>query len=802
MVFVLLCCRVTAYARLVKNKTIATPTYIQELTDRLARRLSVRRSVRVRVVDGPIGPAVVGILHPTLLLPRCIVSSQSRNCLQTLIAHELVHVRRGDLGWSACQTAATLFWWFHPCVWLASRQLTIETERSCDEETITSLGVRPADYARTLLDVLEKKSEIVAAPLVPGVRPIDITLKRMERIMRIGHGSHRRTPRWIIPVLIVGAALALPGTSWLDAQEKDQNDSAAPHTGYNSAGKRKPYANELHQPPLIGPAAPSTTNWPQFADGDADNVLSLTVLALEVPTKLLTELLDAASRATVSVTGGTISSDRGIHGTLTVESPNGTLETTSVTLASGHDGTTILASSTTYPTVLNESQQAILDRWLTNGKASGIAILGRPRLAARSGTQTSFQIGSEHPFVVSLNEDDQPVVQIVDAGLRGDITIALTGNDDSSNVRMQCELARVEIASVADTKVTKSDGTPTTLQRPTTHTQSTEFSITTPVGATVAATLGVKKTDAGETTTLCIITSNKLHRPTLDKHTLSSPKENSEPESPADDASTHDSWGAIDVTQQSAAEGKVSLADATNRGLDAAGRIPTKEIDSGQSKAASTIRKTSNTGVKIGRKAKLYADILALEVPTQLLLDLQPEELRSSLVRPRNSTLLTNDQYERILKWTLPENESGVTVRGRPTIEVPPGEPASFFSGSEIEVPAGYDQANRKPRLVKHEIGLRCNLTATPVEGSSYVDLEVSASLSSLVQQSAAATPREITVNMDGKTYRLPTIKCHATSFRMNLPQRSAVACMAGRERRDGKDFATMFVVSLSPNSH
>lgn len=77
----------------------------------------------------------------------------------------------------------------------------------------------PAAYARSLLAVLETKQQLLAAPIVPGLRPVDITSNRMERIMRIGHGSHSRTPGWVCATLIVGAIIMLPGAAWLKAQE-------------------------------------------------------------------------------------------------------------------------------------------------------------------------------------------------------------------------------------------------------------------------------------------------------------------------------------------------------------------------------------------------------------------------------------------------------------------------------------------------------------------------------------------------------------------------------------------------------
>jgi HEAT repeat protein len=94
---------------------------------------------------------------------------------------------------------------------LAVREAYREAERCCDEEVVAGLGCRPADYARCLLGVLELKQRLRAVIAFPGVRPAEVTAKRLEYIMKHATGFHRRTPRWCWVVLAVAAAVVLPG---------------------------------------------------------------------------------------------------------------------------------------------------------------------------------------------------------------------------------------------------------------------------------------------------------------------------------------------------------------------------------------------------------------------------------------------------------------------------------------------------------------------------------------------------------------------------------------------------------------
>jgi beta-lactamase regulating signal transducer with metallopeptidase domain/type II secretory pathway component GspD/PulD (secretin) len=187
--------------------------HLNELVVRLCRRLKVHRPPRIWVTPTNRGPAVLGLARPTLLLPAALVDQRSIADLEPILAHELIHVRRRDfwLGW--WQTAVQCVWWFHPLVWWANRSLSRLVERCCDDEVLTALDCEPARYARSLLSTLELKQRLKPVPTAPGVRPVDLTRERMERIMRTGQGRPAQTPWWGWGLLAIGLILTLPGAA-------------------------------------------------------------------------------------------------------------------------------------------------------------------------------------------------------------------------------------------------------------------------------------------------------------------------------------------------------------------------------------------------------------------------------------------------------------------------------------------------------------------------------------------------------------------------------------------------------------
>ena len=111
-----------------------------------------------------------------------------------ILAHELIHVRRGDLA-GPVQAVAKALWWFHPLVWLAagqcSRKLNVLRRRSHWVFGLRS-GTLRAESARD--PGVEATLQMV--PAFPGMKPVDVTSQRLKRIMQLRQGCRERTPWW------------------------------------------------------------------------------------------------------------------------------------------------------------------------------------------------------------------------------------------------------------------------------------------------------------------------------------------------------------------------------------------------------------------------------------------------------------------------------------------------------------------------------------------------------------------------------------------------------------------------------
>lgn len=135
--------------KLFRNSAPETDPHWRAALDELARNLAIRRRVQLRRSAQATMPLTWGVRQPVLLLPAeapdWLLTRQ-----QTVLLHELAHIRRCDWLTQMCAHAVCAIYWFNPLVWLAARQMRIERERACDDLVLAS-GARASDYAQELL---------------------------------------------------------------------------------------------------------------------------------------------------------------------------------------------------------------------------------------------------------------------------------------------------------------------------------------------------------------------------------------------------------------------------------------------------------------------------------------------------------------------------------------------------------------------------------------------------------------------------------------------------------------------------
>ena len=110
--------------------------------------------VRVKELEGLTSPLTYGLLRPVILLPPGTVDDPD-DCRRVL-AHELAHIRHGDVLYKWLLMIAASVHWFNPLVWVMLHTASQDLEIRADASAVKSLG-ETEDYARMLIRAEEQK---------------------------------------------------------------------------------------------------------------------------------------------------------------------------------------------------------------------------------------------------------------------------------------------------------------------------------------------------------------------------------------------------------------------------------------------------------------------------------------------------------------------------------------------------------------------------------------------------------------------------------------------------------------------
>jgi TonB family protein len=158
--------------------------------------------VQVLLHESLAGPMTCGVIQPGILLPRDAESWNEAD-LNRALAHELEHIRRADWLVHCAARVICAVYWFHPLVWMAWRQLTLEAERACDDAVLT--GSDATAYADQLVSLARRISESAKAPALAMANRADLSA-RVSSLLDERRKRGRAGAR-VVTLACVGAAL-------------------------------------------------------------------------------------------------------------------------------------------------------------------------------------------------------------------------------------------------------------------------------------------------------------------------------------------------------------------------------------------------------------------------------------------------------------------------------------------------------------------------------------------------------------------------------------------------------------------
>jgi len=147
-----------------KRASEPVPDRVAARFQELRESMGVRRVVGLGLIANLRSPIAVGFFHPSILLPMPVAAAPDTE-LDSLLRHELAHIRRRDDWTNLSQQIIKALYFFHPGVLVLSRRLTLDREIACDDHVLAARG-KPRSYALFLTDFASRSQgrQFAAAP--------------------------------------------------------------------------------------------------------------------------------------------------------------------------------------------------------------------------------------------------------------------------------------------------------------------------------------------------------------------------------------------------------------------------------------------------------------------------------------------------------------------------------------------------------------------------------------------------------------------------------------------------------------
>lgn len=117
-------------------KTSPAPAFWAERIGVLAKKLNIKKHIVLLQSAIIKVPAVVGFFKPTILVPLGLINNLSQEEVESILMHELAHIRRKDYLFNLLQCFIDIMFFFNPAILWISSLIRNERENCCDDIAI------------------------------------------------------------------------------------------------------------------------------------------------------------------------------------------------------------------------------------------------------------------------------------------------------------------------------------------------------------------------------------------------------------------------------------------------------------------------------------------------------------------------------------------------------------------------------------------------------------------------------------------------------------------------------------------
>ncbi|MFC2167080.1 M56 family metallopeptidase, partial [Acidobacteriota bacterium] len=195
--------------RIVSNAIHIESPFVTDLFEKWKGTFKLNRRIRIVSSSDYPNPLSKGIIRPVIYIPQSLISRKNSRILDSIIAHEMVHIKNFDQIWLAIQNFCQIVFFFHPVVWNSFKRIQHYRECLCDTLVLSTGKISVQSYGHGLLAILNlghyfSKRLVVAAALEENFSGIK---KRINNIKKGGNMNTRNIINTISIISLLGILL-------------------------------------------------------------------------------------------------------------------------------------------------------------------------------------------------------------------------------------------------------------------------------------------------------------------------------------------------------------------------------------------------------------------------------------------------------------------------------------------------------------------------------------------------------------------------------------------------------------------
>jgi len=189
------------------KRSVICAEQMQQFINKFSKKLNITRPILLKFSNLIDVPCMTGYFKPLILLPVSLSTHLSACEVESILLHELAHIKRNDYLANLVQQVVSVMLFFNPFSRLINRIISQERENSCDDLVVEKTG-KPLIYAQALLKLeAARVRDFQLALAVTGKK--FYLLKRIERIMKTQNQIGNMRHFFIAALLLAGGLCSI-----------------------------------------------------------------------------------------------------------------------------------------------------------------------------------------------------------------------------------------------------------------------------------------------------------------------------------------------------------------------------------------------------------------------------------------------------------------------------------------------------------------------------------------------------------------------------------------------------------------